>query len=83
VLRRSWLPLYDGRPRLERYREALTGIVDWAPWPSAVTVTVLVATAVAAASVLAIAARLALAGDDQPPAEPVQQTSSDQVAALS
>ena len=60
VLRRSWLPPYDGRSRADRYGEALDGIARYAAWPPAVTVTVLVATALAGALVVALVARQAL-----------------------
>ena len=67
VLLRSWLPPYDGRSRSERYGTALDGIERWAPWPPAVTLTVLVVAALAAVVVLAAAARWALVRDQAAP----------------
>lgn len=72
VLVRGWLPPYDGQSRSDRYREALDGLVRWAPWPPAVTVTVLVIAGVAAVVALAAAVRWALVRDEAvtTPAEP-------------
>ena len=69
VVSRNWLPAYDGRGRVARYREALDGVVDYAPWPSPVTLAVLALTALAAVAVLVLALRLAVVRDREP--EPV------------
>ncbi len=69
VVSRNWLPAYDGRGRVERYREALDGIVDYSPWPSPVTLAVLVLTGLTAVAVLVLAVRLAVVRDRDP--EPV------------
>jgi 4-amino-4-deoxy-L-arabinose transferase-like glycosyltransferase len=66
VLSRSWLPAYDGRGRVERYREALDGIVGYAPWPTAATLAAFVLTALAAAVVLVLAVRLAVVREPEP-----------------
>jgi hypothetical protein len=68
VLARSWLPVYDGRGRLARYRDALDGVVDHSPWPDAVPPAVFVLTGLAAVAVLVVAVRLALVRDEQPTA---------------
>ena len=72
VLLRNWLPAYDGRGRVERYGEALEGIVDYSPWPAAVTVGVLVVTGLAGATVLVLALHRAAVGARQD--EPVAAT---------
>ena len=66
VLARTWAPAYDGRGRLDRYRDALEGIVDYSPWPTLVTLAAFAFTGLAAAGVLVLAVRLALARDDEP-----------------
>ena len=60
VLSRNWLPAYDGRGRVERYRDALEGVVDYSPWPTLVTLGAFALTGLAAAAVLALAVRLAV-----------------------
>ena len=69
VLSRNWLPAYDGRGRVERYRDALDGVVDYSPWPALVTLTAFVLTGLAAVAVLALAVRLAVVREPAP--EPV------------
>ena len=69
VLSRTWLPVYDGRGRVERYRDALDGIVEYSPWPAAVPLGAFVLTGLAAAAVLVLALRLAAVGVREP--EPV------------
>lgn len=71
VLSRSWLPAYDGRGRVERYREALDGIVTYAPWPPAVTLAALAAPAVAGLAVLLLSLRLAARRAPEPVLAPV------------
>ena len=66
VLARTWAPAYDGRGRLDRYRDALEGIVGYSPWPTLVTLAAFAFTGLAAAGVLVLAVRLALARDDEP-----------------
>ena len=76
VLRHAWLPRYDGRPREDRYREAVEGIVRWSPWPPEVTGTVFVLTAVMGVVVLVLAVRWAVAHER---AAPVPQPSPEPV----
>ena len=76
VVRHAWLPLYDGRPRLERYRDAFDGILRWSPWPPEVTGTLFALTPLVGAVVLLLAARWAFVRDEVAPvsvpaAEPV------------
>ena len=66
VLSRSWLPVYDGRGRAARYGDALDGILDYAPWPSAVPLTAFALTGLAVVAVLVLAVRLAVVGERQP-----------------
>jgi hypothetical protein len=68
VVSRNWLPAYDGRGRVERYREALEGITDYSPWPAAVPLTAFVVTAAAALAVLVLAVRLAAREPEPVPA---------------
>ena len=68
VLRRSWLPPYEGRSRLDRFRDALEGVAEWAPWPEPVTVAVFVLPALAGAVLLALVVRLAVTGGPAPEA---------------
>jgi hypothetical protein len=68
VLSRSWLPVYDGRGRAARYGDALDGILDYAPWPSAVPLTAFALTGLAVVAVLVLAVRLAVVGERQPAA---------------
>ena len=70
VLARNWLPPFDGRGRVERYRDALDGVLDYSAWPSAVPLTVFVLTALAGVAVLALAVRLAVVRERQPEPEP-------------
>jgi hypothetical protein len=64
VLARSWAPAYDGRGRVERYRDALEGIVGYSPWPTLVTLAAFAVTGLAAVAVLVLAVRLAVTRDD-------------------
>lgn len=68
VLALNWLPAYDGRGRAARYREALDGVLDYAPWPGAVVLAVLALTGLAGVAVLVAAVRLTLARDPAPAA---------------
>ena len=71
MLARNWLPPYDGRGRVARYRDALDGVVDYSAWPSAVPLGVFVLTGLAAVAVLALAVRLAVVRERQPEPVPV------------
>ena len=62
VLRRYWLPPYEGQERAVRYEQALRGILEWAPWPPAVTLGMFATTATAAGVAL-LAAALAARSD--------------------
>ena len=71
VLRRSWWPL-DDTPRPQAAREVLGAVVNWSPWPTAVTLAVLVGTVLAAVLVLVLVVRRAFtadAGELPPPAQ--------------
>ena len=72
VVSRSWLPVYDGRGRVERYREALDGVLDYSPWPDAVPLAAFALTGLAAVAVLVLAVRLAVvrAPEREPDAVP-------------
>jgi hypothetical protein len=70
VLSRSWLPVYDGRGRAARYGDALDGILDYAPWPSAVPLTAFALTGLAVVAVLVLAVRLAVVGEREPSPRP-------------
>ena len=71
VVARSWAPVYDGRGRVARYRDALEGIVGYSPWPTLVTLAAFAVTGLAAAVVLVLAVRLALARGAAAPATDV------------
>jgi hypothetical protein len=60
VVRRNWLPVYDGRGRVARYREALDGVLGYSPWPPVVPLTAFALTGLAAVAVLALAVRQAV-----------------------
>lgn len=71
VVARNWLPVYDGRGRVARYRDALEGIADYSPWPGAVPLTAFVVTGLAGLVVLVLAGRLALVREREPDPAPV------------
>ena len=71
VLARNWLPVYDGRGRVARYGEALQGVLDYAPWPSAVPLAVFALTGLAGVAVLVLAGRLAAVPEREPAPSPV------------
>jgi hypothetical protein len=71
VVARNWLPAYDGRGRVARYRDALEGVLDYSAWPSVVPLTAFAVTGLAAVAVLVLAGRLALVAEREPEPAPV------------
>jgi 4-amino-4-deoxy-L-arabinose transferase-like glycosyltransferase len=66
VLARGWLPAYDGRGRVARYRDALDGVLDYSAWPPAVPLAAFALTGLTALAVLVLSVRLASVREREP-----------------